>query len=202
MASKPKHSRRELTATATPDAAAPDPSGPTGGTPEPDNAEVAALEPVVRTARSVRPVTDTVSDRPVPGASARGAVRLARHLDVALSRRASDPTAPMATSPAVAAPSLPWGVWPTADATATDDQLAALGGALASYARMLRAKRGAPPPPARGIPLIVRRGGATAGGPRRGPGGLVRSMVPVDQPIAPPAPERRAPAPLRPPGGR
>lgn len=163
----------------------------------PDSVEVAVLEPVVRTARSVRPAPVALPDRPALGAAARGAVRLARHLDVATSRRAPETSAHGQGDAANI--ELPWGVWPVSDDTDADEQVAVLGDALASYARMLRAKRGAPPPPpARGIPLVVRRGGGTAGGPRRGPGGLARSMVPADQPIAAPAPERRAVTPPRP----
>jgi hypothetical protein len=163
----------------------------------------------VRTARPVRPTPELLAGRPALGAAARGAVQLARHLDVATSRRtdrvpatASGAAPALSVGPAPRSPApsaLPWGVWPTADEAEADDHVAVLGDALASYARMLRAKRGEPAaPPARGIPLIIRRAGGTAGGPRRGPGGLVRSMVPIDQPVAAPVPDRPSAVAARP----
>jgi len=180
---------------------------------DPDRDVVASdedvLEPIVRTARGVRPDTASRRNGPDLGRAARGATELARHLDVALSRRMG-PTVGVAGAPTV---TMPWGVWPSRDEASDDDRAAVLGPALASYARLLRTRRGAPPPPpARGIPLVARRGGGTAAGPQRGPGGLARSMVPVDQPIAAPSPIPRpasprpteAPSTLAPrrPGGR
>ncbi len=167
------------------------------------------LEPIVRTARPVRPRAASLHAGPELGRAARGASELARHLDVALSRRMDRST----SAPGSGSVPMPWGVWPSREDPTDDDRAAVLGAALASYARLLRSRRGAPPPPpARGIPLVARRGGGTAAGPGRGPGGLARSMVPVDQPIvaAPatprPTPPRSggAPSTLAPrrPGGR
>lgn len=195
----------------------PSPSEPPAGDPVTDADPVVddeelgghVLEPIVRTARPVRPRAASLHAGPELGRAARGAAGMARHLDVALSRRTDRST----SGPGSGSVPMPWGVWPSREDPTDDDRAAVLGAALASYARLLRARRGAPPPPpARGIPLVARRGGGTAGGPARGPGGLARSMVPVDQPIAAapatprPTPPRsgRAPATLTPrrPGGR
>ncbi len=126
---------------------------------------------------------------PRAGTAALAATTMARHLDVATSRRTDDEHRQDRPTPAA----LPWGVWPAA--SAQEDLTPRLGSALASYAAFLRQRRDAPaPPPPRGIPLIARRRGGTATGQHRGPGGLARSLVPVDVPVAAPEPgaERRA----------
>lgn len=80
---------------------------------------------------------------------------------------------------------LPYGVWPrtTDDDTAEADAavLRTLEPALARYATTLRARREPrQQQPRRGLPVVARRGGATAHGPMRGPGGLARSCAPTD----------------------
>lgn len=78
----------------------------------------------------------------------------------------------------------PWGLWRTAGDESTPQQLP--NRALARYAESLRRKRGpGRPVPVRGLPLVIRRRGATALAPRSGPGGLARALVPVDRPERP-----------------
>jgi hypothetical protein len=148
--------------------------------------------------RTLRPL------RPRParaglGSSAAGAVAASGDLGVSLTRRrGSTGVLGEATLPT---PSLPWGVWPAGGEAELPRSV--LGDALASYAAMLRARRVRPSaPPPRGIPLVARRQGATRHGAHAGPGGLARSLVPVDEPV-PTSPmdalraPRPAPAPRR-----
>lgn len=138
--------------------------------------------------RVTRPLRRPVAGPPA-GTAALAATTMSRHLGVAASHRTDRRDGGDHTTPVT----LPWGVWP-ADAT-PQDLTPLLGGALASYAAFLRQRRDAPaPPPPRGLPLVARRGGGTASGEHRGPGGLARSLVPVDVPLAAPEPavERRA----------
>lgn len=141
---------------------------------EPTTDEVSA--PIVRTARSLRAL------RGVPdiGQTARDAVAFSAGLGVAASERETEPRPASPGAP----DALPWGVWPRSETG--PDTAALLGSALARYAEQLRAKRAPKRQPAhRGLPILARRAGATRHGPHRGPGGLVASLRPVDQPAQP-----------------
>lgn len=138
--------------------------------------------PMTRTTRSVRQM------RGVPdiGVAARSAQAFSAGFGVAASKRETSPAPP---SPGTAA-ELPWGVWPREE-EGTDDAVV-LGSALAAYRAQLRRKREPTrQAPQRGLPMLVRRAGATRHGRTRGPGGLARSLTPVDHPVQPIEPDLR-----------
>jgi hypothetical protein len=137
---------------------------------------------MTRTARSLRQMRGV----PDVGVAARSAQAFSAGFGVAASGRQTSPAPP---SPGAVA-ALPWGVWPRAEAD-TDD-VAILGSALAAYREQLRRKREPTrQSPDRGLPILARRAGSTRHGRSRGPGGLARSLTPVDHPVQPIEPDLR-----------
>ena len=108
------------------------------------------------------------------GSASRGAERLRSGLGVGLDKRLGR----------TGAVTVAWGLWRSAD-DAVPQQLPNL--ALVRYAETLRRRRGAGrrATPDRGLPLVLRRRGATVLGGRSGPGGLAQALVPVDRPERP-----------------
>lgn len=106
------------------------------------------------------------------GAAARAAESMRAGVAVGLSRRIGD------EDPVTDAP---WGLWPR-DGSDGPALVPHGNAALARYAAQLRRRRGGRSAPPRGLPLTTRRAGATAAGPTSGPGGLARSLMPVDRP--------------------
>lgn len=147
-----------------------------------DDTSTRVSGPMLRTARSVRQMRGA----PDIGVAARSAQGFSAGFGVAASARQTTPAPP---SPGAVA-ELPWGVWPRTEQQ-TDD-VAVLGSALAAYREQLRHKREPTRQvPERGLPILARRGGATRHGRSRGPGGLARSLTPVDHPVQPIEPDLR-----------
>ena len=147
-----------------------------------DHSATPSTQPMTRTARSVR----QMRGGPDIGVAARSAQTFSAGFGVAASARETTPAPPTPGSVA----DLPWGVWPRKEQE-TDD-VAILGSALAAYREQLRRKRESTRrSPHRGLPILARRTGSTRHGRSRGPGGLARSLAPVDHPVQPIEPDLR-----------
>lgn len=133
-----------------------------------------SAERLTRTTRALgAPGTRSAGGR--LGTASRGAERLRSGLGVGLDERLGR----------TGAVTVAWGLWRSADDDAVPQLLPNL--ALVRYAETLRRRRGAGrrTTPDRGLPLVIRRRGATVMGGRSGPGGLAQAMVPVDRPERP-----------------